>query len=149
MKHSFLTFVVLVTNKKGTPFRLKRLTASIEPWITLSSMCIVPLKSIKRPRGLLTRAITEKIIFDLIFYFISFNFLILVCFCLLTEKLDYFKRNLSLIRIKNLNIFSGFVHSIFSVFLEMTCFQHALGINDHPCKYICNVITSQNSFDFL
>ena len=67
----FLTFVVLVTNKKGIPFRLKRLTALIEPWITLSSMCIVPLKSIKRPRGLLTIAIT--VLFFECFY-------ILVCF---------------------------------------------------------------------
>ena len=111
MQHSFLTFVVLVTNKKGIPFRLKRLTASIEPWITLSSTCIVPLKSIKRPRGLLIRAITENKFLSSLFLFFSFNFL--VCFCLPTEKLNYFKRNLLLIK-----MFSRLVHSIFGFLLK-------------------------------
>ena len=94
MKHSFLTFVVLVTNKKGISFRLKRLTASIEPWITLSSMCIVPLKSIKRPRGLLTRAITEKKKRIFFLFFECFYFWFVFINDLATEKLDCFKRNL-------------------------------------------------------
>ena len=53
-----LTFVVLVTNRKGTFSRLRILTASMEPLITWSSMWIVPLRSINNPKGFLRDAMS-------------------------------------------------------------------------------------------